>query len=443
MSPDMIFYSEEIFYYGPNTILESKVPLWKREYSETAHVDSMKVRHFSPVQKGVMGEADETNPIVGKSRDFSRKMEWLPEKFKIFKAFLWDRFKYRFNKYADWNDPFTYLPMELGGLGLSGLIDPCELDVMLSNENPLIIRGLNEIISGRGQTSTRANLNSYRTNTSYRGLVQKMDASEQIYGALGNMDSEKKTIEQIKEIFVQENTHLNDSEQVWNFLRHRDRKKFATKCGYIAISDVLAEVERPTYFKQVLVGESDIINAQPEMARFKFYENVMIKICREDGISLQEALDSNEYTFDSSYYKESRAAAAQKKWDIELFTSDLAAGKECPEFMKNIEREIQTSFNTTPWDVRKSKMVDTFIRHPPIGEPIIGTILEVFNGRKKIIHNDDFFVPIDRLRKTCSLRTPLKIKLSPQTEADPLPQEISESILKRKARCLQGLPGNA
>jgi hypothetical protein len=185
-----------------------------------------------------------------------------------------------------------------------------------------------------------------------------------------------------------------------------------------------------------------IISAQPEVAVFREYENIAISICREENISLIEFLDSKEFSVEASYYKKARADAAQRKWDIELFTSDLAAGKACPDFMYLKTGEIQKGYNTTPWKERKKRMVDTFVRHPPLERISIDDILSVFSGERQIVHKDEFFVPIDRLRNTCSLRTSLKFQLKEQTEADPLPQEVASSILKRKQRCLQGLPGN-
>jgi hypothetical protein len=439
ISPDIIFYAEEIFFKDNTCKIYSKDALWNRDYYSTCHVDSLKVRLLSPVTKVSMGDSDETNPVIGKAYYFARKIGWLPDRFKSFGPILWARFKHRFKVYADWKDPFSYLPMEIGGLGLYGLSNQIDLADMLQKENPLVIRALNEIIDGRGSTSTRSTITSYRTNTSYRGLVSKMDAAEQIYGALDSMDQAKVSSDELRE-------KVGIDETTWSRMRHMQKKRTAKKYGYIAISDILSEIERPTYFKQVLLGETDIINAQSETKEFLEQEKEILDICKDKNMSLEEVLESEDFQAESLDYTEARAKAAQKKWDIELFTSDLAAGKVVPDFMriKPEERSIHKGFNSVPFSKRKTTMINNLIKYPPKSFDIgIDSIIDVYNGNKSISHRDEFFVPEDRLRNTCKLTTPLwGHKIYEPVEADPLPVEVAKSILERKERCMVGLYGN-
>jgi hypothetical protein len=171
------YFTEELILNLPDTIWYEVDPanpkrylrLQDRDYARTAHVDSVKIRLLSPCSKLTAESFDEGNPAVGKWMYLCKKIAWLPPALKgTLSQLVCDRFHYRFNRFVDWDDVFTYIPHQFGGLHF-----PCASSAVLFDkiiELPEIVKAaMCAVCEADCPYAIRSALYSYRANSSYRG----------------------------------------------------------------------------------------------------------------------------------------------------------------------------------------------------------------------------------------------------------------------------------
>nr|QIR30289.1 RNA-dependent RNA polymerase [Plasmopara viticola lesion associated narnavirus 10] len=441
ISGDIGLFSEEIIYWGPQTKFAGKGPLWEREYFTTPHVDALKTRLFSPVTRVTLAR-DETNPALGKGSFFAKKMSWIQGTKYPGCEVLKLRWRLRFNTFVDWNNLFTYLPEQLGGLGLTCLFDGDETDLVswVMSQPAIIASGLIAMLEPNCPPTIRASILAFRTNTSYRGLLESEERLGQIRGAFLSMDCADNLDDQgLKEI-------LKMDDETWSLVRHRNKLREAKKVGYISLSEMVAEAKRPDYIKELLMRERTIIDNLPETLAYFEYRRLCVESAIEDGDTLESFLKRNEGLNEG--YKELRDAYAKRKWLVELFAADtIRPGAKLPGFMKppTMDPRDLKGFNLTSWDVRLKKMQDHLASFWPEDRDILPKV-EGFDALREALRtskfpfHEDVYVPRSRLGPMCSLsvdmigvRNNREARLLPPLSEDYPPMEMA---LRQKAEAL-------
>jgi hypothetical protein len=327
VSSDTIYFAEEIIIWSKELRFGCRsgtpwAPLWRREYSSHPHVDSLKVRLFSPITKVTVGK-DESNPSIGKAAFFLKKLHWA-SKYGGYrgKYCMMQYWRFRFNRYVDWDCVLTYLPIGLGGLGLTEYLTngPIDLFDWLIGESPVILlKALHLMATDKNCPAViRAALLSFRTNTSYRGLLESTERYLQLRQAYLEIDtSETLSLEQLRE-------QLKIAPNRFESMRFRDIERAARKAGYISLQMMIQEARRPDYIKETLMKEASIIDALPEKAEYEQVRSDLIGECVLHGQSLSQYLAENEVA--QAAYAATGKAYADRRYLVELFASDMMRG---------------------------------------------------------------------------------------------------------------------
>jgi hypothetical protein len=244
---------------------------------------------------------------------------------------------------------------------------------------------------------------------------------------------------------------LGHNDYVWKLTRHRSKLRQAQKIGYISLSGLIAEARKPDFIKEFLMREASIIEALPETKSYKTLHTELCEAAFKVGMTLDQFLDGPGIG-SRQFYRDTRAAWAQRKWDVELFASDcLRVGKVLPAFMMPPQAEPERGFNTLTWKVRKRRMKATLSGFWPDNLPGRASVDELLELREIIISGNipdhtDFYIPRSRLGEMCSM--------SIQLEAEPSdPNDFAfgrrieedyppfQSAIDRKNIVLQENPG--
>jgi hypothetical protein len=109
------FYCEEMLLtvgLEDEHIWGRKVPLRDVDYHQQPHIDSMKVRLFSPCAKEHEGK-DEPNPAIGKARQMHGMLAWLGGGFELLVPLFSARWEHRMEAFLPPDLAFRYLPVKL------------------------------------------------------------------------------------------------------------------------------------------------------------------------------------------------------------------------------------------------------------------------------------------------------------------------------------------
>jgi len=412
-SADMGFLSEEILFTGPERNFGSANPFDPRDYYKHPHCDSVKVRLLSPMGKITLSR-DESNPIMGKIQQFAKKISWLPSSLQH--NFYAARFKQRFKVFADWNCPFVYLPEEVGGLGF-GRIDMPPTSI-LEKLSPIHMAAIDRVTCGDYSPQILASLWSIRSNTSYRGLESNTAMLLQIrmiLGFSGSEISDGQLLEKIQQLQISKCTKEDlpmkyIDQETWSKIRYRHKANMAKDVGYVSIEDVLEQLQRPVYFRNVLYREDQISSAQPEVkALNEIYPDVS-QYCENLGVSLDE-FTSMDTEF-SIRFRKIRADAQQRAREVQMFGSDLLNSKPVPNFMGLISTIPERGFNSKPWAKRIKDSVSNLLFFSPDLkgiEPNLERLTDLINKSKsgQELLSRSGFVPRAILGSSCNLTVDL------------------------------------
>jgi hypothetical protein len=407
------FFTEELVVKLPRTKfgLGKSGRLWLSDYEITVHVDSIKVRLLSRASK-VSLLRDDKNPALGKCKDLAKKIAWLPSDFTGYKDLALSRAHYRFGRLVDWTNPMTYFPNYLGGIGLPY---PSWLDQVDMLEGylrlPAAVRdGITSVILKESDRHVELAIRLYASNTTYRGITMRTVAEEQIKFVFSQIVSDTVTgIDGAKEFCL---GSLPEGERAsatewWERSRYRDKLNLMKRSGFTTLSGAIQEMERPTYFKEVLTGLTSRMKIDPTYLQYQESMFELDYLCYEHDLTFSEckSLFNKEY----KWYESSRNAwfARQARYETEAF-------KESYDPVELGSREESTSgFNSEDMIYRPSTMDRIIRRHLTKRYSkyeqleALATVLDDPGLFSSDLRPEVIFIKRERMLNMCSLRTPL------------------------------------
>lgn len=401
------YFSEEMLLRTPDTVLESKEPPWERKYNLTIHVDALKTRLLSPCSKVTLVR-DEKNPVFGKGRYFYRKLAWLPSPADKLAPVFDSRFKFRFKSYVDaWDNPMLYLPTKWGGLGF--LYPPDNLGERLLDLPNLVLKALKQVRDGEADHYVVSALRAYAANTTFRGIDSRTLALEELKGTMELFS------DNVTEEFIRDKAGIPIEK--WGFMRVRDKIRTAKKIGYTLFEEVPKLLERPTYFKQVLTRQHDLIENLPEVKLLREIEAEVDSQAELEDLTIAELFEVCPYY--EGALEAARRAAYAKQMRIETFSFQGIPGQEGDELRQEYPAELKTAphverggFNTRSLPRRLSVLVGTLRRYMKSSQLSSDDIMSITEtlakpGDIQVEPEPLRFVHNRRLASMCTLSTPL------------------------------------
>uniref|UniRef100_A0AAT9JG85 RNA-dependent RNA polymerase n=1 Tax=Blattella germanica narna-like virus 1 TaxID=3133484 RepID=A0AAT9JG85_9VIRU len=259
-----LLYCEEMIASLPGTVFDVGL-LWEADYLKTKHIDALKVRLLSPYRKenlGTPSDSEVTNPAVGKSSVFLKKLDWLPTGWSSVRGVALHRFRCRMHAYLP--NPslaWQYLPRYLGGLAMP-YEDRVGQAFWVDLVDPIHQAAIQLLVNGEADFMVRRALARFASNDAVRGVdVSNVPA-----------ETEVRSLLRLKSVFTFEDDALTD-EQIriqsglsvdeWSRLRTRERDRYAQRGGYVSLENALRRIERPYIFTELLRG-----NINPSERRF-------------------------------------------------------------------------------------------------------------------------------------------------------------------------------
>jgi hypothetical protein len=385
LNKDASFISKKCLFFAEELILltdgyrDSPLPLWDRPYSETVHVDSMKIRLVSPMTK-ITEIMDDKNPAIGKLLYFVKKFEWFPKSLRLLRDLTLQRVRQRFRSYIDWDCPMTYLPASLGGLGFPDTEGVLERSIM--DLPPIILSALQSALSPDCPPEIRRCLALYRTNSTFRGISINDLIANQIRNFF-DMSPEKLSENEVR-------LRLEIPEDKWSIMRSRDKEALAAKAGFVSVHTALEAISRPTYFKEVLTGETTLIQALPEFKTLAEIRQIIYEDYRRLGI-----LPSDSPWVDRLKAVETAFNAASWKIQSETYQRITNPEYEFPTTMVE-------SFKTKSWKKRLSDVEFALFSYNYIGDPhpegLALWFVDSIRGNRLPSYASKFYIPRSNLK---------------------------------------------
>jgi hypothetical protein len=391
-------------YFTEELILKTNSSRWEHanfidssvnQYETTYHVDSIKVRLLSPCSKTTLVR-DDGNPAVGKIKFFLRKLLWLPKGFEALKLVALARFEARFKEYLPAeNCLLRYLPEQFGGLGL-----PRPLGVLESSVHELhwlIKSAIMQVQNGTASEFVKRALWTFRANSSFRGMTLATRAEEELRAIFSFFVADSFPLAQLVE------------DHQWRHgLRRRDYQRLARKAGYISMSDLLEETNRPTYFKYVMAGIAGIFQ-HPLYLQLKAAEHDLSLLLEREDMTLSQFSVHNGGIV--SFVETLRLAWFAKQSELETYCFERVSGFAGDDNHHEYVPEFElTSFNVVSWQDRMSAMT-RILRlwggdlQRPDDQEIVDLIQNGLLREPQWV--DEIYVKESRLVSLCTLRTPL------------------------------------
>lgn len=392
------FYGEELILNTPRVQWGAKGNLWTLPYWSTLHVDSVKIRLLSPAERVTLVR-DESNPAIGKSLYINKKVLWLPDNLQDrngLQRFIYLRFRQRFRRFVDWDNPMTYVPERFGGLGLPYL-EPSDVNgIQFQNKilelDPLVLRAIELAEDPKCPFVVRAALWTFRANTSFRGMSVNDLLRAQIKTAFTMDPTVSLTDEQLRE-------RLGKTEEQWSMLRYRDKVHAAKSIGYLSTSEVVEVVQRPTYFKSILANEGFHLKEEPYGQALRDLDDQISRELVRYNLTYSDWGEIFPTSLKSRKALETKANAIS--WQIQT---------DSKRRLPLIQAEVAGSYNTKPWPVRTKNMMSSlrWVWDASWGKTPqdISGLLKVLETRTDIRYEDQVFVHSSRLSGMCSLETP-------------------------------------
>jgi hypothetical protein len=296
------FYCEEMLLtvgLRDEFIWGRKVPLRDVPYEEQPHIDSMKVRLFSPCAKEHEGK-DEPNPAIGKARQMHGMLAWLGGGFESMTPLFSKRWEQRMKAYLPSSFAFRYLPVRLGGIEAPAY-HQTKSDVRraLRALPEVHLWAIQQVLDGSAPPMLSRVLASFATNARARGISSDSIEDEiratllqaDLVGGVDDLGLFKRALDQ---------GLLFDSELdpvlVWKNLRYKDKAALAKRMRLVSIDEAIDLIGRPYLFRDMLYPEvsqrhginpyrSSQYDNIPWLARqAKFYENLSWNLATSDTV---------------------------------------------------------------------------------------------------------------------------------------------------------------
>jgi len=311
------FYCEEMLLtvgLEDSDIWERKIPLRDVEYSRQPHIDSMKVRLFSPCAKEHEGK-DEPNPAIGKARQMHGMLAWLGGGFESLIPLFSKRWEQRMQAFLPADLAFRYLPVKLGGIEAPAYHrTKCDLRREFRSINGTHLWAIKQVLDGSAPPMLSRVLATFATNARARGISS--DAIEDEIRATLQTASLTRGVDD-RELFL---TVLDrgllscdgqDPDLVWRNLRYKDKAAIAKQLRLISVDEAIDLIGRPYLFRDMIFPEvsrrhgidpyrSQSYENVPWAARQKkFYENLSWNLptsdpslgCSERDVLIDQLVD--------------------------------------------------------------------------------------------------------------------------------------------------------
>jgi hypothetical protein len=228
-----------------NKIISHKVPLYKvTDYQTTIHVDSLKVRVFSPCGKVSSGpNEDFKNPVIGKGQAFERKLPWLPGDWLHLRKQFTLRWCFRMKDYIDLTEPYWFLPQNLGGVGLPNPYKWDDVIYGILKRCPSYLAVSKAVLDGTAPFWLHKVIQSMSAGGISRGSdLDLRQAAHEGYVMSAEISGHQKSQEDIAEI-------AGIKSQDFNNLSRGKRRDIAKQYGFIAEFDLDTIVEKAWLIK--------------------------------------------------------------------------------------------------------------------------------------------------------------------------------------------------
>jgi hypothetical protein len=276
------FYCEEVLLtVGLKTkeIWGSGIALRDTPYLRHPHIDSMKVRLFSPCAKEHEGK-DEPNPAIGKARQMHGMLAWLgggwEQVIPVFSA----RWEQRMKTFLPSDLAFRYLPVRLGGIECPAYHrSKIEMKDMLRSLPQEHLWAIKQVLDGTATLLVSRVLATFATNARARG-VSSDAVQDQVREVLSLME----LVQGLDDSGLQLASNTDDL--TWRNLRYKDKVAIAKRMRLSTIDEALQLIDRPYLFRDMLAPEvsrrhgiepyrSNQYENVPWLARQrKFYQNL-------------------------------------------------------------------------------------------------------------------------------------------------------------------------
>jgi len=287
------FYCEEMLLtvgLHDGHIWQRKGPLREVPYAEQPHIDSMKVRLFSPAAKEHEGK-DEPNPAIGKARQMHGMLAWLGGGFESMIPLFSKRWEQRMEGFLPADLAFRYLPVSLGGIEAPAYHrSRTDLKAAFEALPQNVLWSINSVVVGSATHMLRRVVASFATNARARGISQD-SIEDQIRETLLNVGLTRGVDDEglLDKCLVKGWLDPNGTEDpflVWRNLRYKDKAAYAKRLRLVDVNEAIDLIGRPYLFRDLLFPEvslrhgidpyrSKSYEAQSWKARQdKYYENV-------------------------------------------------------------------------------------------------------------------------------------------------------------------------
>jgi hypothetical protein len=256
------FYCEEMLFtvgLRDEHIWKRKIPLRDAKYEEQPHIDSMKVRLFSPCAKEHEGK-DEPNPAIGKARQMHGMLAWLGGGFESLTPLFSKRWEQRMEGFLPRDLAFRYLPVSLGGIEAPAYHrSKTDLKAAFGALPQTMLWAINTVIDGSATHILRQCVSSFSTNARARGISS--DAIEdEIRGTLLNADLTRGVGDEdlFDKCLVKgwlDPSGTEDPFLVWRNLRYKDKAAYAKRLRLLDVHEAIDLIGRPYLFRDLLFPE--------------------------------------------------------------------------------------------------------------------------------------------------------------------------------------------
>jgi hypothetical protein len=281
------FYCEEMLLtvgLRDDMIWKRKIPLRDVPYAEQPHIDSMKVRLFSPCAKEHEGK-DEPNPAIGKARQMHGMLAWLGGGFESLIPLFSKRWEQRMVGYLPADLAFRYLPVSLGGIEAPAYHrSKTDLKAAFRAIPDNVLWSIKSVLDGSATHMLRRVLASFATNARARGI--SLDSIEdEIRATLLNADLTRGVGDEdlFDKCLVKgwlDPSGTEDPFLVWRNLRYKDKAAYAKRLRLLDVHEAIDLIGRPYLFRDLLFPEVSLRHGI-DPYRSKSYENIPWK-ARQD-----------------------------------------------------------------------------------------------------------------------------------------------------------------
>jgi hypothetical protein len=276
------FYCEEMLLtvgLQDRHIWRRKVPLRDIPYLEQPHIDSMKVRLFSPCAKEHEGK-DEPNPAIGKARQMHGMLAWLGGGWEVLLPVFSRRWEQRMESFLPPDLAFRYLPVKLGGIEAPAYHLPkVDLRRAFHAIPEMHLWAIKQVLDGTATPMLSRVLATFATNARARGISSDL-IEDQIMETLRLADLVRGVDDLglfkaalssglLSADFIRD----LDPVLVWRNLRYKDKAALAKRMRLVDVQEAVSIIGRPYLFRDMLYPEISRRHGI-DPYRSKQYENV-------------------------------------------------------------------------------------------------------------------------------------------------------------------------